>query len=147
YLRGKLALAGARGDAELYILNATLLGDTKGELAIALQIERGELSMFGRWTGKPSGVFAKLVGVTAPRPEPQGASGFVAVNIAPLLGELPPLPITGEITLDALAKTLVGPVSAIIPAGSVDIQVSAPLSDPKLATAVIDHCQDVGRFL
>ncbi|HEX5060776.1 MAG TPA: hypothetical protein VFV99_15515, partial [Kofleriaceae bacterium] len=33
-----------------------------------------------------------------------------------------------------------------IPAGSVDIQISAPLTDPKPAQIVLEHCDDIGKF-
>jgi hypothetical protein len=145
-LRGKVAAAGARGDAELYMQNFALLGEAKGELALAAQLERGQVSVFGRWSGTPSGVLAKLVGIAAPRAETAGASGFVAVDVAPLLAAAPPLPLAGGVSFADLGASLAGPVSAVIPTGSVDIQLRAPLRDPKPAQAILAHCEELGQF-
>ncbi|HUS33483.1 MAG TPA: hypothetical protein VMZ53_33505, partial [Kofleriaceae bacterium] len=63
-----------------------------------------------------------------------------------LLSAVPPLPIAGGVTLDQLTASLVGPITAVIPSGSVDIQVHAPLSDPKPAQTIVEHCTDIGNF-
>jgi hypothetical protein len=143
-MRKKLAILDGRGDAELYMAHITLLGDTTGELAVAAKLEAGQVSLFGRWVGTPSGPLTTLVGVAAPKPDIAGASGFVAVNLAPLLADVPPMPIAGGITFDQLAKSMTGAVTATIPAGSVDLQIFAPLSDPKPAQTVIEHCPELG---
>lgn len=145
-LRGKLAVAGARGDAEVYMTNLPLLGDTTGELAVAAQLEPGQVSLHGAWLGTPSGALADVVGIAAPQPETSGASGYVAINMKPLLADAPPVPFAGDVTLEQLAKSLAGPITAKIPAGTVDIQMFAPLTDPEPAQAALDHCQDIGRF-
>lgn len=145
-LRGKLGQPGARGDAELYMTNMTLLGDTKGTLTVAAQIEQGEVALHGVWIGTPSGVLAKVSGITAPHPDTQGASGFVTFNAAPLLANLPSLPIAGGVTTDQLAASMEGPISAVIPAGSIDIQLHVPLKDSKPATTIVENCKDVGTF-
>ena len=120
---------------ELYVTDLALLGEHKGDLA-----RRGAArasarsSVLRRWTGTPSGALAQLVGIAAPHPTTTGASGFVALNVAPLLAAAPALPIAGGVTLDELGAVAGGPVSAVIPAGSVDIQIHARSSDPKPAT-------------
>lgn len=145
-LRGKVAIAGARGDAELYMANLPLLSATGGEIAIAAQLEPGQVSLYGAWAGTPSGPLESVVGLAAPKPDTSGASGFVALNVTPLLTSAPPLPIAGDVTLDQLAKSLAGPITATIPAGTVDVQIVAPLTDSKPAQAVIENCQDLGRL-
>ena len=146
-LRGKVGtLAGARGDAELYMAAVPLLGEAKGELALAAQLEPGQVSLFGRWAGTPDGPLQTLVGIDAPKPATAGASGFAALNATPLLVGAPPLPIAGDVTFDKLAASLAGPITAVIPAGSVDLQISIPLTDPKPAQTVIEHCADIGTF-
>lgn len=144
-LRGKVN-AGSRGDVELLMKNVTMLGDSKGDLAIAAKLDVGTVSMQGRWEGVPSGPLAQLIGITAPHANTTNASGFVSLNIKPILAGAPPIPITGDITLHKLGASLVGPVSAVIPAGSVDIQIHAPLVDPKPMQTVIEHCDDLGKF-
>jgi hypothetical protein len=145
-LRGKLGRVGVRGDAELYMTDMTMLGDTKGTLTVAAQIDQGEVSLHGLWDGTPSGVLAKLSGITAPHPDTTGASGFVTFNAAPLLATLPSIPIAGGVTTDQLAASLAGPISAVIPSGSIDIQLHIPLKDAKPATTIIENCKDIGTF-
>lgn len=145
-LKGKLAAAGARGDAELYITAIPLLGQQRGDLAIAAQLEPGQVSLYGSWSGAPDGALTSLVGVVAPAPAVDGASGFVTLDAKPMLAEAPVVPVTGDITLDQVAKSLAGPFTAVIPAGSVDIQISAPLVDPKPLQTVLASCEDVGKF-
>lgn len=145
-LRGKTAFAGARGDAELYMSGVTMFGDTKGDLAVAAQLERGQLSLHGAWRGTPSGLLAKLSGATAPKPDTAGASGFVAFDAKPLLASIPSVPIAGGVTTDQLGASIAGPIIATIPSGAIDIQIQIPLTDPKPATTIVDNCKDVGAL-
>lgn len=144
-LRGKVN-AGTRGDVEVVMKNVTMLGDTKGDFAMAAKLDVGTVSAQGRWEGVPSGPLAQLIGIAAPHADTTNASGFVAINVKPLLAAAPAIPIAGDVTLDKLGASLAGPVSAVIPAGSVDIQIHAPLVDPKPAQTVIEHCSDIGTF-
>jgi hypothetical protein len=145
-LRGKLGMLGTRGDAELYMTELALLGQNQGELAVALQLEPGQASLHGRWIGQPDGPLRQLAGIAAPTPTTIGASGFVTANLGPLFANLPAVPITADVSVGQLANTLAGPVTAMIPAGTVDIQITAPLSDPKPMQAVIADCKGIGTF-
>lgn len=145
-LRGKASFAGARGDAELYMANVALLGGTKGDLAVAAQLDPGQADVHGRWNGTPSGVVEKVVGVVAPRPNTSGATGYVTFDAAPLLGLIPSVPIAGGVTTDQLAASLVGPITATVPAGVIDIQIRMPLKDPKPATTIVENCKEVGAL-
>jgi hypothetical protein len=161
-LRGKLQAAGARGDAELLMTGVRLLGDTTGDLAVSAQLDRGQVAVHGRWAGTPSGLLALLAGIDAPSPDTKGASGFVALNVAPLLSTLPDVPIAGGVTTGQLAASLAGPVTAIVPAKAIarsgsagtrsdpagsaeviDIQMFLPLVDPGPAKTIIDNCKDI----
>ena len=145
-LRGKLQAVGTRGDAELYLTNLPLLGQNKGELLITAQLDAGQASVHGRWVGTLDGPLAALAGIVAPKPDTSGAAGFVAANLAPLLAKAPAVPVAGGVTLDQLTKSLAGPITAVIPASSIDFRISAPLADPKPAQTVIDNCKDIGTF-
>ena len=144
-LAGKLD-AGTRGDIEVYLTDTRLLGDSTGDLVLAAKLEPGIVDITGRWTGTPSGLLGKLVGTAAPHAQTANASGFVALNIAPLLAQAPALPLAGGVTLDALGRSMQGPISAVIPAGSVDLQVRATLADPAPAQQIVEHCPDLGTF-
>ncbi len=99
------------------------------------------------WTGTPGGTLGTLANVLAPKPATANASGFVAFDLEKLLGDLPSVPLAGGVTLDAFAKTLAGPITAVIPAGSTDIQVTAPLNDVGPARTVLEHCKDLAMLL
>ena len=103
-LRGKVAAAGARGDAELYVAGMSLFGENKGELAIAAQLEPGQVSLYGRWIGQPDGPLQNFVGIAAPQPDTKGASGFFALNVAPMLANAPAMPVAGDVTLDLVTR-------------------------------------------
>jgi hypothetical protein len=145
-LKGKLAAAGARGDAELYVTAIPLLGANKGDLAVAAKLDAGQVAIHGSWTGEPDGVLQPFIGIAAPAPSVNGASGFVVFDVKPLLDDVPALPVGGDVTLDQIAKSLAGPFTAVIPAGSVDVQISAPLVDPKPLQTVLASCENVGKF-
>lgn len=145
-MRGKLAAAGSRGDAELFAAGITLFGDTKGDLLVALQLEPGQAALHGRWMGKPSGMLEKVIGISSPRPNTDGTTGFVSLNAAPLLANLPSIPIAGGVTTDQLAASVEGPITATIPAGAIDIQIRIPLKDPAPATKIVENCSDVSTF-
>jgi hypothetical protein len=52
-----------------------------------------------------------------------------------------------DVTFDKLGASLAGPISAVIPAGTVDIQVTAPLKDIVPAKTALAHCKELGQFL
>jgi hypothetical protein len=145
-LRGKLGAVGARGDAELLAAGVPMLGENKGDILLAAQLEPGQVSVHARWLGTPDGLLQRVAGIIAPKPDTHGASGFAALNVKPLLDNAPPVPLAGGVTLDQLAKSLAGTITAVIPSGSVDIQLFVPLVDAKPAETVIANCQDVGKF-
>ena len=147
-LRGKAAaLAGGRGDIELYAPQLPLFGGAPGDLGISLEISAGQVTARGVWTGQPSGTLGVLSGVIAPRVDAGRAAGFVAAEISKLTGSLPAVPLAGGVTFETFARTLAGPVSAVIPAGSVDIQITAPLTDVAPATSALAACKDLASVL
>ena len=141
-LRGKAALAGGRGDVELYAPAVALLGGT-GDIAITATLEPGAIAARGKWIGPPPAALARLAGAVAPKIDPANASGFATLNIAPLLGDAPDTLLVAEVTLAQLAKSLAGPISVVIPAGSVDLQIHVPLVDPAPARGLVEHCNEL----
>jgi hypothetical protein len=146
-LRGKPQLAGGRGDIELFATQLPLFGGTPGDAAVVAELSRGELAVRAKWTGTPGGGLGKQIGVIAPHVDAKAASGFASGNASALLGGLPPFPLAGGVTIDQLAQSFAGPVSAVIPSGSLDIQVHVPLADPAPATTALEHCKDLGQLL
>jgi hypothetical protein len=147
-LKGKAAqLAGGRGDVELYALQLPLFGGAPGDLGLTFEIAPGQIAARGQWTGQPTGTLGMLSGITAPKVEATNAAGFVAADLSKLTGALPPTPLAGGVTFEMFAKSLAGPVSAVIPAGSVDIQITAPLTDVGPATTALAACKDLAMIL
>jgi hypothetical protein len=107
---------------------------------MAARLDVGTIDVSARWLGTPDGPLADLVNITAPRPTTTNASGFVTFDAKPLFANAPPLPIGGGVSLDQLGASLAGPITAIIPSGSVDIQIRAPLIDPKPAQTIVENC-------
>jgi hypothetical protein len=114
---------------------------------VVVELERGALAARGVWTGKPGGTLGILAGTTAPKPDTANASGFVSVDVAKLLANLPAFPIAGGVTAEQFGKSLVGPVSAVIPAGSVDVQITAALNDIAPAKTLLEHCKELNILL
>jgi hypothetical protein len=146
-LRGKPALAGGRGDIELYASQVPLFDGTPGDVAVVAELSRGTMALRGVWTGTPGGGLGKQIGVTAPHVDASKASGFAAANTSAFLSGLPPVPLAGGVTIDQLAHSFAGPVSAVIPAGTLDFQVHVPLTDPAPATTMLEHCSELGQLL
>ena len=145
-LRGKPQLAGGRGDVELYAPQIPLFGGAPGDGALVAQLSRGELALRGMWTGAPGGGLGKQIGVVAPRVDATGASGFAAGNASALVQGLPPFPVAGGVTVDQVAQSLAGPVSIVIPSGSLDLQLRAPLTDPQPLTTALAHCSELAQI-
>jgi hypothetical protein len=141
-LRGKVQLAGARGDVELYAPGFDGLG-APGDLAIVAQLSPGQVELRARWTGTLPATLAPLVGLAAPKIDPAGASGFATINVAPLLQGLPAYPIAGGITVEQFTKALKGPITATCPGGTTDLQLHIALADPAPVKTVIDHCDEL----
>jgi len=141
-LRGKITLAGARGDLELYAPGLDAFGGT-GDLAVIAALAPGQLDVTARWAGTPGGTFAQIGSAAAPKLDATGAAGFAAVNIAPLLTDLPDVPIAGGVTFAQLAKALRGPITATVPGGTTDLQVHLALADPAPVQTLLDHCAEI----
>ncbi|CAN5671121.1 hypothetical protein BH11MYX1_BH11MYX1_03450 [soil metagenome] len=147
-LKGKAAeLAGGPGDVELYAPQLPLFGGAPGDLGLSFEIARGQVAARGMWTGQPTGALGVLSGVTAPKIEATNAAGFVAAEISKLTGGLPAAPLAGGVTFETFATSLAGPVSVVIPAGSVDIQITAPLTDVAPASTALAACKDLATIL
>jgi len=141
-LRGKVTLAGSRGDIELYAPGLDAFGGT-GDLAAVAQLSPGQLELAVRWAGTPKGTFAELGSAAAPKLDPTGASGFATLNVSPFLHDLPDMPVVTGVTTGQLAKALKGPIVVTMPGGTTDLQLRMPLVDPAPVQALLDHCDEL----
>src|SRR5262245_14060405 len=128
-LRGKLTAAGERGDIELYALGVPL-GKAKADVAVAFELEPGQVALRGTISGVPTKAFPLAVAGTAkPDADRERSSGFAVVSIGKLPGASD-VQITPLVTVDSLMRSIKGPITASVPAGSLDVQVRVPLVDP-----------------
>ncbi|MBV8757946.1 MAG: hypothetical protein JO257_11740 [Deltaproteobacteria bacterium] len=141
-LRGKVTLAGARGDIELYAPGLDAFGGT-GDLAAVAQLTPGQIELNVRWAGTPKGTFAELGSAAAPKVDPTGTSGFAALDVSPFLKDLPETPVVTGVTTTQLAKAMKGPIVATMPAGTTELQLRMPLADAAPVQALLDHCDEL----
>jgi type II secretory pathway pseudopilin PulG len=131
--------AGARGDLEFA---ATIEG---GRTALAAEVSPGALTVRGVLGGLPPHLGQRIGKPSRPPAGAAAAGGFGVFDLTPffMLSELPPLPIVPGVTLAGLARTVAGPASFVIPAGTSDLGIRIPLSDPAPARSVLEHCAEV----
>jgi hypothetical protein len=142
-LRGKVTLAGARGDVELFAPGLDAFGGT-GDLAVVATLSPGQIELRARWAGTVKDpMLASLGSAVAPHVDVSGAAGFGAIDVAPLLGLLPPQTVAGGVTLAQLGKAMKGPITASVAGGTTDLQLHIALADPAPVQAVIDHCNEI----
>jgi acetyl esterase/lipase len=131
----------ARGDVELAIQ------DQGVGIVAAVELERGAAIMRGSVRGAPP-VFADLLGAPVqPRAGAEAAAGFGVMNLAPLLAKWPPVPLVAGVTLADVARTVAGPMTFVVGAGTGDAGIRIPLRDAAAIKAVIEHCPVVLRRL
>jgi hypothetical protein len=138
-LKAKLATAGARGDIEVVGEGDAL------QAAAAVQLTRGAATVRG--TARIKRGPEVLSRFTAPPARPRvGAeppAGFVVANLTGFAADVPPIPLGGT-TLDAVAKSLQGPLTISVPGGgSLGFDLQQGLADPAPMRALIEHCPEL----
>jgi hypothetical protein len=142
HLKAALGDLQARGDVEL--IADLPLGGKPLKLRVGLQLARGAAVLRGQVTGLPARYTSKLGAPSKPRVDGRTA-GLAAFDLRPLLVDVPdvPVPGAGGLTLAAVARSVAGPLTASIAAGTRDLDARLPLSDPAPMTALLAHCADV----
>jgi hypothetical protein len=140
HLRGKVAAAGGRGDAEVYAANVPLGKKSRVDVALAFEVEPGQLAVRGSIKGASTRDLGLVVaGGAKPEVDPDRTSGFGVISV----GRMPPAPpgsVTPLVTIESLLKSIKGPITASVAAGTIDLQVKVPLSDPAPMAGVIEAC-------
>jgi hypothetical protein len=145
-LRGKLASLGGRGDVEVYAQGLPLADGKEGDAAIAVELEPGQIGIRASWTGPVPPALAALANRASPRVDTEHSSSFSVAEVAGLLPEPSEIPIAGGVTVKQLVGSIVGPLTASVPAGTTDVQIQLPLSDPVPARTLVDHCSELGSL-
>ncbi|MGE0548311.1 MAG: hypothetical protein AB7O24_19395 [Kofleriaceae bacterium] len=132
-VRARIDIVQARGDIEGFVDPNPVLST-----AFVAQLEPGRvrieaaLPKFGT-----SGI--SLGDATKPRVAPD-TSGFVVFDLARYLTNLPPTPLTADLTLHELGASIRGPITASLRAGSADLGIRVPLRDVGPANKLIAGC-------
>jgi hypothetical protein len=132
----------ARGDIEVI---AALPGDgtTHTTLLAAAELERGAFVIRGLVLQPQPGWVAALGEAQRPKTAIGRSAGFGVIDLRPLAANVPPLPLTEEVTLIDVVGSLAGPLSLTVPAGVMTIELEQPLSDPAPIAKVLARCGDV----
>jgi acetyl esterase/lipase len=138
--------AGARGEIE--IAGRGGIEPVGRSFAAAAELDRGAVIVRGTVDGVASPVTDLLGAPGRPHADAAGAAGFGVVDLRQVLAALQPQPIASGVTIADLARTLAGPVTYVVGAGTVDPGIRAPLRDPGPARALIEHCDALrlGQF-
>jgi hypothetical protein len=140
HLRGKIAAAGGRGDAEVYAKDVPFGRKSKVDVALAFELDPGQVALRGSVKGASTSALGLVIaGGAKPEVDPDGSSGFAVLS----LGKMPPMPegsVTPLVTIESLVKSIKGPITASVRAGTIDLQVKVPLADPTPMAGVIEAC-------
>lgn len=140
-LKKKLVdVAGARGDIEIL---ADIPEKEPVVIGAVVQMDCGTALVRGAVKGVPAKVLSLLANAK-PRTEGDNTSGFAVLNVRPLLQQVPPMPIAPGVSADELARSIDGPVTLSIAAGSTMLDIRVPLNDPAPAQKLIDQCDTLG---
>nr|HEX4319139.1 hypothetical protein [Kofleriaceae bacterium] len=134
-----------RGDLEI-AMPAARLALGSGELVAAALLERGTADVHVVVTGAPRGRLAALAALHPLPPPAAGAAGFAVADLSPLMADAPATPLVPGATAADLVRSLKGPVAIAMPGNAFDLQLHAPLIDPKPFTALLARCSDLGTL-
>jgi len=130
---GKLGVAdvGERGDIEVVIA----FRGTPVHASVVAQFSPGTAIVHGAIANISTEAIALLGTAGKPSGDLAHAAGFFVGDFRPLLADSP----VGEI--HDLVQSFAGPIAATMPAGHGPLlDVRVPLSDPRVAQRLIDHC-------
>jgi hypothetical protein len=137
-LKARLAAVGARGDIEVAFAHPVL------EVGAVAQLERGAATFRGAAKLKfGQDVLARFETPFArPRLAADRPTGFVLANLTKLFQDVPPLPLAGT-TLDAVARSLDGPITVSTSSGSLGFDARQALTDPAPIRALLERCGEL----
>ena len=80
------------------------------------------------------------------RPGSATSAGFGVADLRPYLAKLPPRTLAGGVTIEQLGQSIAGTATYLIPAGTTDVGIRIPLTDPGPAKLLIEHCSELAVF-
>lgn len=130
-------LIGVRGDVEV----KGAFPGPKGTLpfGVAVKLERGAATVDFAIRGVKQLMPMELSKGGVPRTD-EHTSGFGVFELGSILAGVPAAPLVPGVTADAIARTVAGPLTVQVSAGSTTIDARLPLSDVTQARAFIGQC-------
>jgi hypothetical protein len=129
--------AAARGEIE--IAGRGMIEPLGRSFAAVAELDRGAVVLRG--TVEAASLVTDLLGAPGrPRADAAAAAGFGVVDLTPVIAALRPVPIAPGVTIADLARTISGPVTYVVGAGTADPGIHIPLRDPGPARALVEHC-------
>jgi hypothetical protein len=137
--KDQLAIAGARGDIELA---GDITGKHPMKIAIVGQLDKGTVVLRGAVKGVPEDA-RKYFGNTKVRQDGDKTAGYALANLPPIIAaagkDIPAEEVVPGVKLDALVKSINGPLTVTIPNGSPIFDLRLPLTDPAPMQALINE--------
>ncbi len=143
----RLAKLKTRGDIEMVLTELPLQGpdNPRSSIVATAQLERGAWVMRGLVGNPPANIAGKLSSSAKPRTRIGKSAGFAVFDLRPFI-ESSDAVVTEGVTQAQLVKSMAGPVTLDVAAGSTILDMQQPLSDPKPFTKVVEHCGDIDVF-
>jgi hypothetical protein len=138
-LRDSVKLVGARGDVEVAIEDT----NERGRLGAVAQLEHGTVVVRGAL--RTASVRGQLPNAAEQRFDATKLAGFGVLNVGPALSKepVPAEPLAAGVTLADLVGNMTGPILLSLPPGIRQFDVRVPMKDPRIAQALVTHCEDI----
>jgi hypothetical protein len=143
-LKDRLAGVRARGDIELVATELPLEGPSmpRSSIAAVVQVERGEWIVRGTISNPPASIASKVTTPAKPRTKIGSSAGFAVFDLRPLVEATDDKVVTGVTQAD-IVKSIAGPLTLDVPAGSAILDMQLPLSNPAPFQKVVENCGEV----
>ncbi len=143
-IKDRLTAVKARGDIEIVATELPLQGPSmpRSSIAAAIQLEAGAWVVRGMVGKAPTTMAEKLSGNTKPRTAVGGSSGFVMIDIRSIIESTDDKVVEGVTQAD-IVKSVSGPLTLDVPAGSSTFDIQIPLSNSAPLQTVVTRCGEV----
>ncbi len=139
---GKAAVGGIRGDIEVYAPELPIPG-MPSALSVVIALDPGQVDVRAFLAGAPTGPLTVARMMKPLAVDPNRIAGFATFDIGPALLAAGDQPLGGGVSVRDVTRSLKGPVLITLPAGMLDVQLHAPLTDPKPIATLLEHCGDL----
>lgn len=146
-LKDRLTGVRARGDLEIVATELPLEGPSmpRSSIAAVVQIERGQWVVRGTIGNPPASIASKVATAAKPRTKIGSSAGFAVLDLRTILEATDDQVVAG-VTQAELVKSIAGPITLDVPAGSSILDMQLPLSSPAAFQKVVENCGSIGAL-